>query len=129
MRGAGENLSTSTRILLVEDHDATRNSLSRLLKARGYEVAAAGSVETARSLALQGAFAILISDLGLPDGDGHTLFPEMRKRFPRLKGIALTGYGAEEDVARTKAHGFGQHLTKPIEIRDLEKALEWVLKG
>jgi CheY-like chemotaxis protein len=53
---------------------------------------------------------------------------ELRKRF-KLTGIALTGYGMEQDVSRSKNAGFTAHLTKPVRMDSLDKALETILAG
>jgi PAS domain S-box-containing protein len=110
------------RILLVEDHEPTRTSLARLLMHRYYEVITAASVAEARSIADTKEFHLLISDIGLPDGNGYDLMLELRKKCP-VKGIALTGYGMEQDVARSQDAGFVAHLTKPVGIQSLEVAL------
>jgi PAS domain S-box-containing protein len=110
------------RILLVEDHEPTRTSLARLLMRRYYEVVTASSVAEARELASAKDFHLLISDIGLPDGNGYDLMNELRKTRP-VKGIALTGYGMEQDVARSQDAGFVAHLTKPVGIQSLEVAL------
>jgi PAS domain S-box-containing protein len=110
------------RILLVEDHEPTRTSLARLLMHRYYEVITAASVAEARSLAQTREFHLLISDIGLPDGNGYDLMLELKKDRP-VKGIALTGYGMEQDVARSQDAGFVAHLTKPVGIQSLEVAL------
>ncbi|HTV63095.1 MAG TPA: response regulator [Verrucomicrobiae bacterium] len=110
------------RILLVEDHEPTRTSLARLLARRSYEVVTAASLAEARILARQQDFTLLISDIGLPDGSGYELMAEMGKKGP-IRGIALTGYGMEEDLARSRDAGFVAHLTKPIRIQSLETAL------
>jgi CheY-like chemotaxis protein len=114
------------RILLVEDHEPTRMSLARLLTHRYYEVITAGSVAEARDLASSHEFQLLISDIGLPDGNGYDLMMELRKSRP-VKGIALTGYGMEHDIARSQDAGFVAHLTKPVGIQSLESALNAVL--
>jgi PAS domain S-box-containing protein len=110
------------RVLLIEDHEATRGALRQLLQRRQYEVVTAGSVAEGRMSAERNAFDFVISDIGLPDGDGAVLMSELRERF-HLKGIALTGYGMEQDIARSRASGFVAHLTKPIRIEALESAL------
>ena len=61
-------------------------------------------------------FDLLISDLGLPDRSGIELMHELRQRGNVLKGIALSGYGLEEDMRRTKEAGFNAHLVKPVEV-------------
>jgi PAS domain S-box len=110
------------RILLVEDHAATRAALEHLLVRRRYDVRAAGTAAEARALAGEGGFDLLISDIGLPDGNGYELMAEFRERLG-LKGIALTGYGMEEDVARSRDAGFLHHLTKPVRMQALDSAL------
>lgn len=52
----------------------------------------------------------MLSDLGLPDGDGWELMASIRKMFPTLRSIALSGYGASEDMERSKQAGFSAHL-------------------
>lgn len=110
------------RILLVEDHDATRTTLAGLLTRRGNQVVKAASVAEALSHSAMQPFDLVLSDLGLPDGDGCDLMRELHERYA-LKGIAMTGYGMEQDIARTKEAGFMTHLTKPIRIQDLESAI------
>ena len=84
-----------------------------LLTAEGHTVETAGDVATARELAGRQAFDLLISDLGLPDGSGHELMHELRSGGHRFPGIALSGYGQEEDIQRSREAGFAAHLTKP----------------
>ncbi len=109
-------------ILLVEDHEATRHVLKQLLVRRNYRVHTAGNLAEARALAHTEKFDLLISDIGLPDGTGHDLMKELRDT-QGLQGIALSGYGMEEDLTRSKTSGFLTHLIKPISIQSLEAAL------
>ncbi len=111
------------RILLVEDHEPTRTSLARMLTSRAYAVETAGSMKEAQALANSRQFQVLISDIGLPDGTGIELINELRLRNRELKGIALTGYAMEEDIAKGEAAGFVCYLTKPTRIQLLENAL------
>ncbi len=117
----------SMAILLVEDHEITRTVLVQLLTRRNYKVIAVDSIAKAREMARLYKFDLLISDIGLPDGNGNDLMNEFRAEFG-LKGIALTGYGMEEDIARGKAAGFVTHLIKPVRIQSLENALS-ILKA
>ena len=111
------------RILLVEDHGPTRTTLTQLLMRRSYKVLAAATIAEARALAAAESFNLVVSDIGLPDGSGYDLMIELKK-YGRFNGIALTGYGMERDVERSHAAGFVVHLTKPVSIEALEKALE-----
>jgi len=115
------------KILLVEDHEATRVSLARLLMRRNYEVVTAASLAEARKAAEDHDFQLLISDIGLPDGNGCDLMVELKKTRP-LNGIALTGFGMEQDLARSRDAGFVTHLIKPVRIQSLEAALSTVLQ-
>ncbi len=86
------------RILLVEDHEDTNRSLTRLLRRRGYEVQSAASLQGALDLSAKEEFDVLISDLGLPDGSGIDLMQRLSSNRS-LFGIALTGFGMEEDIS------------------------------
>jgi CheY-like chemotaxis protein len=124
--GNGENIaatgSAPRRILVVEDHEPTRAALVQLLTSRGHTVQAAESVAAAHELAGAREFDMVVSDIALPDGDGHTLMRELRDRYG-LPGIALSGYGMEEDLRRSSEAGFSAHLVKPVTLDDLEGAL------
>ena len=100
-------------ILLVEDHGVTAKMMRMVLTAEGHSVESAGDVATAIQLANQHAFDLLVSDLGLPDGSGHDLMRELRARGYKFPGIALSGYGQEDDIQRSRKAGFAAHLTKP----------------
>ncbi len=115
------------RILLVEDHIATRTALERLLIRRRFHVTTAGSLADARACAGEDQFDLLISDVGLPDGTGYELMQELGPRY-KLRGIALTGYGMEQDHRRSFEAGFSAHLTKPIRVQALDAALSEVLR-
>ncbi len=119
---AANSAPTRRKVLLVEDHEPSRVALAALLKARRYEVSPAGSVAAARKLFTGQNFDVLISDIGLPDGNGFELMKEM-KESGDIRGIALTGYGMEEDVERSRDAGFNVHLTKPIVAQSLDRAL------
>jgi len=110
------------RILLVEDHASTVDALTQLLVRRKYEVVVAKCLAEARALTRGEKFDLLISDIGLPDGNGYELMTELRGHNG-LVGIALTGYGMEEDVDRSRKAGFFMQLTKPVSIQALDSAL------
>src|SRR3954464_1819194 len=90
------------RILLVEDHVATASALARMLLRHGFAVASAGSPHAALDVASQQPFALLITDIGLPEKNGWELFRELRSIQPKLVGIALTGYAYAADLKRSE---------------------------
>jgi CheY-like chemotaxis protein len=119
---------TGQRLLLVEDHGPTRTALERLLIRRKFSVTSVGSLAEARACLASGeTFSLLVSDIGLPDGTGYDLMKECA-RDQSLKGIALSGYGMDQDVARSRAAGFSAHLIKPIDVQALDKAIEGALR-
>ncbi len=111
----------SLRMLLVEDHEPTRTALETLLVRRKHSVVAVSNCAEALNADL-GELDVVISDIGLPDGNGNELMRKLRDKFG-IPGIALTGYGMEEDIQQCLAAGFVGHLTKPINIRTLENML------
>lgn len=113
----------SLRLLVVEDHESTRQVLSRLLTRAGHQVVTADTLSAALAAAAEGSFDLVISDLGLPDGSGNELMEILRARYT-LRGIALSGYGMEDDVVRSRHAGFTAHLTKPVDFRQLQRALD-----
>lgn len=83
----------------------------------------AGDVATALEMANQQSFDLLLSDLGLPDGSGHDLMRELRVRGHKFPGIALSGYGQENDLRQSREAGFAAHLTKPASREALVEAI------
>ena len=110
------------RLLVVEDHEATLQVLIRLLTAAGHSVIGVKTIAQALAAAAENAFDLVISDLGLPDGTGTELMKQLRDTYG-LRGIALSGYGMNDDIARSLAAGFIAHLTKPVDFVHLQRAL------
>ena len=114
---------SNLRILLVDDHDDTIRSMKKLLERIGHEVRTASSVAGALASADSAPFDLLISDIGLPDGSGMDLVRQLNGRLRTgrpLKAIAISGFGMEEDMRRSREAGFADHLTKPVNFQQLE---------
>jgi CheY-like chemotaxis protein len=110
------------RLLLVEDHPDTSRVMTRLLRSLDHDVHAVGDVRAALRTAERQRFDLVISDIGLPDGSGLELMRQLRERY-QLKGIALSGYGREDDMRRSREAGFDAHVTKPIDFDSLAAAI------
>jgi len=110
-------------ILFVEDHGDTAEVMTLVLAAEGHEVEHVGDVATALQAASMRRFDLLISDLGLPDASGLELMRELRRRSLTFPGIALSGYGQEEDLRRSREAGFAAHLIKPASPHKLAEAI------
>ena len=110
------------RILVVEDHEDTLRSMKLLLKRLGYEVLTAENMEDALRIAEEEHFDVLLSDIGLPDGSGLELLKRIRQRRD-VPALALSGFGMDEDIERSRDAGFSEHLTKPVSIDRLQAAI------
>ena len=111
------------RILLVEDHEDTNRSLTNLLRRRGYQVQSALNFQSALDLSSKVQFDVLISDLALPDGSGIDLVQKLQSTRPVI-GIALTGFGMEDDIRKGREAGFHHHLVKPIDLNRLDLLIQ-----
>jgi len=114
------------RVLLVDDHHDTCIGMKRMLERRGYEITIAHSADQAVEKVRTQDFDLLISDIGLPDRSGYDLMREVRLK-KELPGIALSGFGTEQDVSQARAAGFSEHLTKPINFERLERTIQNLL--
>jgi signal transduction histidine kinase len=119
-------VTSHRRVLLVDDHYDTCLGMKRMLERRGYEITVAHSAEQAVEKVREQEFDLLISDIGLPDRSGYELMREVRLN-KRLPGIALSGFGSEQDVNQAREAGFAEHLTKPINFERLEKTIQSLL--
>ena len=120
---AGGKTSIPLRILLVEDHQDTRRTLSRLLTHFGHNVVTADNVEGAMAIMASNNIDAVLCDIGLPDGSGYEVAAQARAKG-HIKAIALTGFGTEQDVQRSKEAGFDFHLVKPINFQELQTVLD-----
>ena len=121
-RQADQRRARKLAILLVEDHTDTAGALADLLQQEGHSVTIADSTEAALEAFRANSYDLLITDLGLPDGNGHELLGQLRRIRP-VEGIVLSGYGMDSDVAKSRAAGFAHHLTKPVQIGKLLSTL------
>ena len=116
-------VSHPLRIFVVENHADTLKWISRYLVSMGHTVLSARTMADALK-ALPGADCeVLISDIGLPDGDGWQLLRTVRLSRP-IYAIAMSGFGMNADRIKSKAAGFRHHLLKPFVPRELDDALE-----
>ena len=112
----------------VSHHADTIRVLARLLDLSGFEVRTATSVASALRLAAHERFDIVVSDIGLPDATGYELMRELRDRHG-MKGIALSGYGMEDDMRKGREAGFVDHIVKPVNVAQLQAAIARATEG
>jgi CheY-like chemotaxis protein len=116
------------RILLVEDMADAAEMMTQLLEMEGNQVAVAHDGPEALAAVAQQRPDVVLMDIGLPGMDGYEVARRLRvaygERTPPL--IAVTGYGQEKDKERAREAGFICHLTKPVDLDALHKALATV---
>jgi PAS domain S-box-containing protein len=122
--------SGDLRVLVVEDDADTALVLSRLLGTSGHKVKTAGSAAAALELAgvadnTGEPFDVMVSDIGLPDKTGYELMQAIKSRHS-MKGIAMTGYGMDEDLRKSREAGFSDHVVKPPDFVQLERMIRRV---
>ena len=120
--GGKANEEAKRCILVVDDHEDTLLSMKILLTRLGYEVLAAENMADALRIAAEKHFDILLSDIGLPDGSGLELVRRIRA-IRDVPALALSGFGMDEDIERSRDAGFSDHLTKPVSIDRLQAAI------
>lgn len=114
------------RVLLVEDDAATATATARVLRTYGHEVQVVLDGPSALEAAQANLFDVVLLDIGLPGMDGYEVVLHLRqvKHEKRPVVIALTGYGQKEERLRSYQAGMDLHLTKPVNIEQLERFLE-----
>ncbi len=110
------------RIFVVEDDRDTSRQLRRYLEKQGHKVAAAASVEEALRGLEYDSYDVLLSDIGLPDGDGWALL-EQAHLPTSVCTIAMSGFGTETDKLRSRGAGYQHHLVKPFNLQTLNSLL------
>jgi DNA-binding response OmpR family regulator len=112
-------------VLIVDDNVDMVESLQILLESFGLAVAVA--TDAAGAVAQAGHFRpdVAVVDIGLPGTSGLVLAPRLREASPQgLRLVAFSGFGGEDDAARSRAAGFDAHLVKPVELDELLAALQ-----
>jgi DNA-binding NtrC family response regulator len=115
-------------ILIVDDEFSVRESLDKVLSKSGYATLTAGSGNEALSLLAKQRVDLVLSDLKMPDGDGVELLKSIKKSYPEIEVILLTGYGTVENAVEAMREGAYDFITKPpkkaIILTAVERAIE-----
>jgi two-component system OmpR family response regulator len=114
------------QVLVVDDNRDAADSLALLLKLWGYQVRVAYNGAAGLAAAIAHLPDCLVLDIQMPQLDGYTLAKRVRQQpgLEKVKLIALSAFGDEEHVRRTKEAGFDFQLVKPADLSDLERILK-----
>jgi len=120
--------SRGVHVLVVDDDRDAREVLHAVLAQAGAEVTTVASASEALASIDQARPDVLVSDIGLPEEDGYALLRQLRMRREdnggRTPAIAVTAYAAVADRERAAASGYDRHLSKPVDARELIRAIE-----
>jgi two-component system, chemotaxis family, CheB/CheR fusion protein len=118
-------LSLSRRVLVVDDYEANRKTLTRMLGLMGHEVTGVSNGQEALDLLEHAIPDFILLDINMPGLSGYEVARRVRENpaYQSIQLVALTGYGAEEDLRKAKEAGFQFHLVKPVDIGVLEELL------
>jgi CheY-like chemotaxis protein len=116
--------SKNRRVLLVDDRPVALNATKSLLEMHGFEVRGAATGNAALRIAGEFRPDFVFLDISLPDISGYEVFRQLKnsERLSETKFIALSGHGREESLRARKA-GFDAYMTKPVDIREMEKLI------
>jgi len=112
------------RLLIVDDNIDAADALTLLLKLNGHDTITVYNALDALQLSQTFAADVILLDIGLPDIDGYEVARRMRAAGISCKLVALTGYGKPEDIQHALDAGFDTHITKPVDLEELEYILE-----
>ena len=102
-------------ILVVDDEEAIRELLVKLLQSAGHRVRAVGSAREARAALKESPVSLLITDVKLPDQDGLALLQQACELDHRMMGLVMTGYGTVDLAVQAMKAGAAEFLMKPFE--------------
>jgi signal transduction histidine kinase/ActR/RegA family two-component response regulator len=114
-------------LLVVDDDERVRSALMLLLQRTGARVSVAESAVRAREIVSSQQPDALISDISMPEEDGHTLIKSLRAAGHRLPAIALTAFASQADAMNAVAAGFDLHVAKPVDFERLVSSLSSLL--
>ena len=116
------SLTRPLRIFVVENHPDTLDTLQMYLEMMGHTVLTATTMAEALADLPKAECDVLLSDIGLPDGDGWTLLRQANLSRP-IYAVAMSGFGMGSDQLKSREAGFRHHLLKPINPERLEAIL------
>jgi len=116
-----------TRILIVDDEETIRLALRKFLRSRGYEVEIAGSGDQALQILDKQSFSLMLCDVRMPGMTGVQVVPQARERNPDLAIIMLTAVNDAATATEVLSAGASDYLMKPVELADLQQAVDRAL--
>ncbi|MCK4697706.1 MAG: response regulator, partial [Dehalococcoidia bacterium] len=116
------------RILIIDDDESSRRSLSLILGKNGYEAETAGTGQEALEKAQKRFFNLAFLDIRLPDVEGTKLIAPLKEMHPSLEVIMITGYASVETAVQALTDGASAYITKPLNMDEVLATVEGLLE-
>jgi response regulator RpfG family c-di-GMP phosphodiesterase len=116
-----------TRILIVDDEETIRLALRKFLRSRGYEVEIAGSGDQALQILDKNEFSLMLCDVRMPGMTGVQVVPQAMAKDPNLAIIMLTAVNDAATATEVLSSGASDYMMKPVELADLQQAVDRAL--
>jgi DNA-binding NtrC family response regulator len=119
-------MKSRARVLVVDDEPLMRKLVRGVLVGKGYCVETAGGVTDALDKLAKSGFDIVVTDLRMPEIDGFELLARVKRHWPNVGVIVMTGFGDAKTPDRARAKGADEYITKPFNAREIEVIVERV---
>ncbi len=116
------------KILVVDDDAIVIKSCTRILELEGYTVSTVSCADEALETLKKESFDLLLVDVKMPKRDGMFLMKEIRKDFPELPVVVMSGYSTAETIADALRSGATQFIAKPFRPDELMKVVRQVVR-
>jgi two-component system response regulator PilR (NtrC family) len=117
------------RLLIVEDEETLRESLKRVLTQEGYEVDSVGSSEAALTTLAEKSYALIITDIILPGGNGIQLLKKYREKNQEVKFLVITAFASIETAVEAIRAGAFDYMVKPIQHQEIKDTIRKALQS
>ena len=116
------------RILVVDDEEAVREMVSKIINLIGHEVVTTGSGKEALEILKNEPFSLMITDIKMPEMDGFELMKAVRNQFPDTHIICMTAHGGSYTYTDVVGAGARDYITKPFTIDEMKAKLNRVIR-
>ncbi|NSW84862.1 MAG: response regulator [Syntrophobacteraceae bacterium] len=117
-------MSSKPKVLIVDDEERFRTTLRKLLLVKGIDAASVGSAREAFDELDTGSYDVILLDVKMPEMDGIEALAEIKRRFPHLEVIMLTGHASVDVAVEIMRLGGFEYLLKPCPIEELTDKVE-----
>lgn len=118
----------NVKILIVDDDPIVLDSCKRVFEAEGFEVSLVPSADKALTAMENNAFDILLIDVKMPERDGMSLMRAVKKEWPTIPIVVMSGYPTQETIAEGLHVGAEEFIAKPFTPDELLNIVRQVLK-